>query len=481
MKNTKVAARRPSYRPLLSAIVCGLLLGVAAATGAPGCSGGAIGGDNLTDDGGTGDDGGGSGGGGDGGGGGGGDDGGQAGYCAGVGPPIVVGDNGGTGGRCTGNVAASAFRYGLCVCQGLSSGAPISVDAFDSSNASATLGAGGSVGCNGNINISNTLSIGGSLQVAGSVNNSGAMVVGVDALVGSSLADDQAMTVGRNVQSGGDVRCNGQLKITGSLTFPTGKTLTANNPQIGSTVRAPVSVAAPCDCTAPFDIAGYVQQRQTVNDNAAIGLDPAKYVNYSGDQTLNLPCGRFYLNTLYGNGKFNLNVTGRTALFIGSDVNLSNAFTVTLGGGGELDLFIKGGLTSSAQLNFGNQATPARVRLYMGGTGNINLSGNAVIGGNIYAPGSSLVPSGTLEVFGSIFVGGFNPSAPVKIHHDIAILNASQECGTPGTGGTAPTCKSCSDCGGQACNGGQCGACNNSSDCCAPLSCVKNKCVYQIG
>lgn len=451
-------------------------MGAAAATGTSGCNGGTIGGNNPGDGGGSG--------GGDGGTGGTGGDGGQSAYCMGNGPPIVVGDTGSAAGRCSGDVAATVFRYGLCTCQGLSSGAPITVDSFDSTRPGVmTLGTGGSVGCNADVNVSNQLAVGGTLQAVGAVTVSAPMAVGVDALVGMSLAGDQSITIGRNAQVGADVRCNGMLTINGSLTFPTGRTLTAPNQKIGSIVRAPVSVMPPCDCGSgnTYDIASYVEQRRSSNDNAAIGLDPALLTNFAGDQTLNLTCGRFFLNRIGGSGKVNLNISGRTALFVGGDVNLTDAFSVTLTAGGELDLFINGGLTSSAPLNFGNKDAPARVRLYMGGSRNINLSAGSVLGGNVYAPDSSLVTSGALDVYGSVFVRSFNPSAAVKIHHDIAILNASQSCGTPGTGGTIPTCQRCQDCGGQACKAGQCGSCVTAEDCCSPLSCKGGKCVYELG
>lgn len=484
MKNPELASSRSSLRPLVSALLCGFLFGAAAATGVPGCSSGTIGGNATNDGGGTG--------GGDDGGTGGGGDGGQSAYCMGNGPPILVGDTGGSGGRCSGDVAASAFRFGLCTCQGLSSGAPITVDSFDSTRPGVmTLGTGGSMGCDADVNVSNMLSVGGNLIVSGSVTVSSPLAVGVDAQVGATLSGDQSITIGRNAQVGSDVKCNnGTLTIPGTLTYPTGKTLTAKNTAIGSIVRAPVTVAPPCDCGAgnTYDIASYVEQRRNSNDNQAIGLDPALLTNFTGDQTLNLTCGRFFLNRIGGSGKVNLNVSGRTALFVGGDVNLTDAFSVTLTAGGELDLFINGGLTSSAPLNFGNKDAPARVRLYMGGSRNINLSAGSVLGGNVYAPDSSLVTSGSLDVYGSVFVRSFNPSAAVKIHHDIAILNASQSCNTPtsGGGGTPPppppTCSRCQDCGGQACKAGQCGgACTGQEDCCSPLSCRAGKCVYDIG
>src|SRR3990167_7375907 len=92
---------------------------------------------------------------GDGGSGGDGGDGGEVGYCSGKGPPIKVGDVNGTGGRCSGQVAAAAFRYGLCTCQGLSAPATVTIDAFDSTRPGPlTLGSGGSAGMNNNVNTS---------------------------------------------------------------------------------------------------------------------------------------------------------------------------------------------------------------------------------------------------------------------------------------------------------------------------------------
>lgn len=481
--------KRVPYKAFLTAALCGLLLGAIPSGGIMGCNGSTVGG-NDTGDGGTGgtDDSGTGGGGNDSGTGGGNDDGGLSAYCSGKGPPIVVGDTNSGTARCSGQIAASAFRYGMCLCQGLSASAAITTDAFDSTKPGAqTLGTGGSVGMNQNLN-AGLMTVGGTLQITGGANVR-ELVVNYDTLISDTLSADTRADLRRNAQIGGDVKCNGaagSLKVAGNLTYPSTRTLTAVSPVIGSTTRAAVTVATPCDCTTPFNIASYVQQRQTSNDNAAIGLNADQLANFSGDQTLNLNCGRFYLNRIGGAGKINLNVSGRTALFIGGDVNLTGTFTVTLGASGELDLFINGGLTSSAPLNFGNKDAPARVRLYMGGSRNINLSAGSVLGGNLYAPESALVTGGSLEVFGAIFVRSFNPSAEVKIHHDIAILNAADDCNpTTGGGGTTPPpvsqCKACQDCGGQACKAGACGGCTSSADCCPLLVCRNQKCVYEAG
>lgn len=412
------------------------------------------------------------------------DGGGQSGYCAGSGPPIVVGDTGSDAARCSGQVAASAFRYGLCICQDLSASSAITVDAFDSSMPGAsTFGSGGSVGINNNINVNALLSVGGTLQ-SGAGSTGQALSIGQDLLLGSGMNQSQ-ITVGRNAQVNGDVIVANALRVTGTLTVPAGRTLNGNPIQTGSTVRAAVSASAPCDCAANqiFPIAGYVEGRRTSNDNASIGLAPDRLTNFSGEQVLTLPCGRFFLDRIAGAGKLTIQVSGRTALFVGGDVNLQDQFRVQVGGSGELDLFINGGLTSSAPLNFGDSTAPARVRLYMGGSRNINLAANSVINGNIYAPESALVTSGALTVYGAIFVRNFNPSSSVTIHHDVAVLKASDACKPTGSGSNPPpnTCMRCQDCGGQACNAGTCGGCTQDSDCCRPLTCDRGKCAYVIG
>ena len=190
--------------PVLTTLLGGVLLGAFV----HGCNGSNVGGTDpdggdlssgeYTDDGGT------SGGGGDGGTGTTGDGGDQAAYCSGKGPPIVVSDASGSAARCTGQVAATAFRYGLCLCSGLAASSAMTIDAFDSSAAGATtFGNGGSAGMNSNINVSNKFSVGGSLQVAGGVVVND-LLVGTDLLMSDTLSANNSVTVGKNAQIAGD-------------------------------------------------------------------------------------------------------------------------------------------------------------------------------------------------------------------------------------------------------------------------------------
>ena len=243
------------------------------------------------------------------------------------------------------------------------------------------------------------------------------------------------VTVGRNAQVGGDINISGLLKVTGTLTVPAGKVVNASTKMIGSTVNAAVSVPAPATAARRrsshrFLCRGASQQQRQRQHSAR----PRSLQQLPRRPDPEPALRALLLNRITGAGKLTLGISGRTALFIGSDVNIESDLRVQITGSGELDLFLNGNLTSSAPLNFGDRSAPARVRLYMAGSRNINLSANSVINGNIYAPEGALVTSGSLTVYGAIFVSSFNNSGAVNIHHDIAVLKAADSC-TPTSGG----------------------------------------------
>ncbi len=94
-------------------------------------------------------------------------------------------------------------------------------------------------------------------------------------------------------------------------------------------------------------------------------------------------------------------------------------------------------------------------------------------------PPTSMLPRRTssrgrarMTFYGSVIAGSFISSEPTKIHYDQGVLASGGSCADAGQ----PTCGSCTDCANQACIGGQCGACTDSSQCCAPLECFSGVC-----
>jgi hypothetical protein len=240
-------------------------------------------------------------------------------------------------------------------------------------------------------------------------------------------------------------------------------------------------VAAPCDCEPAqlVDVAGVVATYQANNDDVALGIDPGLLANVQSDISRDLPCGRIYLTRISSNQAtitLKVNPATHVVLVVGSYIETGSDFTITVPPDAELDLFVGDTITASGAFSVGNQESPARARTYVGGS-TVNLRGASLLVANVYAPKATITLGGTAAtLYGSIFASSLNPSADLTIHYDEAILNGTAGTSTPGC--PAPSaCSSPCDCAGQACNGGTCGPCTDSTQCCAPLVCVQGACL----
>ncbi|MCK6549317.1 hypothetical protein L6R52_25970 [Myxococcota bacterium] len=400
-----------------------------------------------------------------------------AGFCDGRGPVVLTSDSGDP--TCGSTIAERTFRFAVCACTDLVLGHHLDTDAFDSARgAYSPGGVGGSVGVNGGLNVTAPMSIGGSVWVGGAsgvtASASADVVVGADLVVRGPFASGAGLDVRRDAKIGAALSAR-SLHVGGTLTLPEGAGLdVSGTSSISSLVRAPVDVRTPCACDegALLDVAAIVARHVDDHDGAAIGLARDALANVTAATTLELPCGRYYLDRIGAHAPLVLRITGRTALFVAGDVALDDALTVELGAAGELDLFVAGNLVSAGTIMLGSFRTPARARLYVGGAGTIQLSGGGVFAGNLYAPRAELVASAPIELFGSLFVRRLAASAPLAVHYDTAVLRAGEDCPAPPIGACTDAC----ECPNVACARGQCGPCERTSDCCAPLFCVAGRC-----
>jgi hypothetical protein len=366
-------------------------------------------------------------------------DGGLNAYCAGSGPPILVGDgitNGDGDGApdnvCSGTIAVRTFVHALCTCEGYATSTMLTTDSFDSSTGPYTPGGTAApVGIDGELMTSDKVDVGGALIVAGAAGAS--LLADLRAAgtlaVGGKLGTGVHVTAGANAQVAGNIDL-ASLAVAGTLTVPAGATINGAV-TAGQTVRAPVTVAPPCACGTKdlVDIAAFVKAHSTMNDDAAIGLDPARLAGYTGDVSLDLPCGIYYLGPVHGDGTLTLRITGRVALLVDGDLTATHAFTAELAtDDAELDLMIGGTLISNDTLTLGRADHPARTRVYIGGAGTIQLSGGSQLAANLYAPQAALAVSGGATVYGSLFARRLDQSAPVMIHYDVDVLRADVAC-----------------------------------------------------
>ena len=362
-------------------------------------------------------------------------------YCSGTGPPILVGDgitvgdgDGNPDDVCTGTVAVRTFKRALCTCEGYASSNPLVTDSFDGSigpYVPGSAGTAGGVGIDGALSASAMLDVGGSLVVAGTAGASFLVDAQIarDLDVNGPLGMNVALTAGGDAHVAGDITLT-SLAVTGTLTVPSTATLTGTI-TAGATVRAPVTVDPPCACapTDLVDIAAFVASYRTSSDDAAINLTPDRLTGYTGDTTLDLPCGIYDLGAIHGTGAITLRITGRVALLVDGDATLTSPLGIELAtGDAELDLMIAGTLTSNNRITAGDPDHPSRTRIYIGASDTINLSGDSNLAANIYAPTSAIALSAPATIFGSLFVRRLDQAAPVIIHYDEDVLRSDVGC-----------------------------------------------------
>jgi hypothetical protein len=451
-----------------------------------------------------------------------GQDAGPSNYCSGTGAPalFVRLDGGTTVPVCPATLAQSAFRYALCMCDGMVSGAPITTDSFDSAQGgydAARARAGGGLGANGNINAVGTVAIGGAFwasDVTG-VTLRHATIAG-ELHAAGRVASGPLLHVGGDAFVLGDIAADGDLTIGGTLHQPPGATATVGGVRsVAMTEVASFSVPAACDCDPALfvDVAGFVEGFRADNDNAAsandadasgdaasasdadandadasdagasdagasgdaaIGIDPRALENVGDELTISIPCGRIFFTSIGTRAPLHVRLAaGRTAIFIGGDVAVGGALTVEGNPDSEVDLFVEGNVLVGGAFALGSAASPRKARLWVGGGGTVQLSGAAEIAGNIYAPHAELVlGAAPTTIFGSVFARRLSAPADLTVHYDESVLTPTDTCSS------APSrCTSCHDCANQACFAGTCGACTESTQCCSPLVCSGGRCV----
>ncbi|AGC48444.1 lipoprotein [Myxococcus stipitatus DSM 14675] len=352
-------------------------------------------------------------------------------FCASTGPLLLVGDSVTGAQVCSGHLAERAFRFALCTCERLSLSATMTTDAFRSTQGLYIPGGeGGSVATNGGVSANDLLRVGGGLSAGGpdGISLGSGLTVGGGLYSGGPLIGNVSAQVTGDAWVRGDVGV-ASLTVEGKLAVPAGRVM-SGAVTASEVRREPVDSVAPCACDegARLDIRGLIENHARDNHNAAVGLDASTLEDFRGERTLELPCGRFFLTRVEGQGRLNLVVRERTALFVRDSITVGERLSVEVVPPGELDLFIGGDVTVAGQFLLGSPEAPARVRVYSAGTGALVISAGSVLAGNVYAPGAALNLSGNTEVFGSVFVRQIESSGGLALHYDEDVLSLGRAC-----------------------------------------------------
>ena len=394
-------------------------------------------------------------------------------FCLGTGPIVPIP---GANTRCSGDLGATTFLFAVCSCGDVLVSGNLLTDSLPATDGGSA-GNGGSIGANGAVDTNSMLRVNGSVWAeatgeATALHVKQTSTIFGDVHAGANVVADQPLTIADNLYANGNVMGTVSCSVADVPSGFTAPGLTAS----GGTVTTPVAFVPPCDCVHVLDIGSIVAAFAGANSDSAVKLTPASFASFPA-APVTLPCGQYYFEGV-GGGPVDLTIAGRAAVFVKGDFNATSSLKLALDPGAELDLFVSGNLLLG-DATLGSSSSPARVRVYVGGS-TFTLTGTATIGANIYAPNASVAIASDFDMAGSLFVGSLQLSGAFTIHYDETIL------ATTGCAQTGGACNSCHDCAGAtpACIGpagaATCAPCQTDSDCCAPLRCSQGRCYDQI-
>ena len=185
-----------------------------------------------------------------------------------------------------------------------------------------------------------------------------------------------------------------------------------------------------CGIGSELDIAALVHSFASDNDDGSENLD--KLRNFSGDTSVTLHCGRYYVAGIDGDGKLTVHVDGNVALFVDGNVHLPSGFVFDAPDPARVTLVVNGQMNVNG-LVIGD-ADADRHWLVMGTGPQLHFeSGMNVIGGTLYAPSVDLVTDKNtpLQVNGAVFVNRVQINGMLTVHARSSALAAANSCGVP--------------------------------------------------
>jgi hypothetical protein len=243
-----------------------------------------------------------------------------------------------------------------------------------------------------------------------------------------SLQTQQRLSVRGDVAVDGDVSIEDTANILGTLFYA--KTLRQSRPTLLTAERT--ERGAP-RCTPQdglqLDIANAVKARANDNDNAAAGGAIERMRHFTGDLSLNLPCGRYYVTGLEGTGQVVIHAQGNLALFIDGNVQLERHLRIEAEGTARISVLVSGAFNVAHEGVQLGQLADARHLLAVARQVHLESDGESVIGGALYAPASELLSTHKLSASGALFVGSARLFGETDLDYAPAATFAADSCG----------------------------------------------------
>ena len=245
-----------------------------------------------------------------------------------------------------------------------------------------------------------------------------------------SLQTQEPLSVRGDVAVDGDVSIEDTAEIQGTLYYA--KALRQSRPDLLTAER---TEQGPARCTPQdglqLDIASAVKARATDNDNALApsAIERLRHFTGTGDVNISLPCGRYYVTGLEGDGQVLIHAQGNVALFIDGNVQLERRLRIEAEGNARVSLVVNGAFNVAREgLQLG-QLADSRHLLAVARQVHLEADGESVIGGALYAPASEVLITHKLSLSGALFMNSGRLFGETALTYAPAVTLAADSCG----------------------------------------------------
>ena len=241
-----------------------------------------------------------------------------------------------------------------------------------------------------------------------------------DLIVKAPLTIQGSVAVDRDVNISSEVSIDGEVRYAGALHEIDGGKLNAR-----STLPSQPTCALPEALRA--DVAASVRARATDNDNDGALEQLALLSQWSGQQTVTLPCGRYHLNEIDGAGSLTIRATGNLALFVDGSLSAKQGLRIIAPEAARVSLVVNGSVHIIGGLQLG-ELSDARHLLMAAGQIHLEQGSNS-IGGVLYTQLQDiLLVGGTLDVNGAVFAHRAQLEGTTHVTLAPAVTTAGDDC-----------------------------------------------------
>jgi cytoskeletal protein CcmA (bactofilin family) len=241
-----------------------------------------------------------------------------------------------------------------------------------------------------------------------------------DLIVKAPLHVTGSVAVDRTASLSSDVAIEGDLRY-GSLLYETGTKEAA----VRSSVQSTTTCQLPSSLS--LDVAASVQARAKDNDNDQASEELAQLARWNGEQSITLPCGRYYLSEIDGDGSMTVNAMGNIVLFVDGSVSAKQGLQIRAAPSARVSLIVNGSVHVIGDLSLGELSDARHLLL---AANQIHLEqGKNTIGGVLYAQSEDvLLVNGTLDVNGAVFAHRAQLEGATNVVHAPAAASAAKGC-----------------------------------------------------